>query len=233
MEEQMIHLKCTLPSLTLPHFPPWLLGLILVSRVLAVHKVGSLCQSPRLSQCQYSHRGGCFRMMCCFCKRAIFSEKAFFYVAFSKIQPGNLKAHVVKPPPLEPAWSLPCADSPGITFKKLGHRIKAPFFQVGCSQFNMHYRWSQKSFLIWGCMKHSHPPAGTWASHRRAWINLKVQRKGLLLLPWCPRVCKKLPVSAHCKSVFPVPNSTSGIKWKLRRSMLDEWRAKHLWWSCT
>ena len=44
-------------------------------------------------------------------------EKAFFYVAFPKMQPGNLKAQVVKSPLLKPPLYLPCADSPGITLK--------------------------------------------------------------------------------------------------------------------
>lgn len=66
-------------------------------------------------------------MAYCFCERAIPSEvtlikkkkKALFLVAFPKMQPGNVKAQVVKLPSLKPPLYLPCADPPGMAFKKL------------------------------------------------------------------------------------------------------------------
>lgn len=78
-------------------------------------------------------------MTYCFCERAILSEvilikekKAFFHVAFSEMQPGNLKAHVVKLPSLKPLLYLPCADPLGITFKNCDtkHKMAALSFQV-------------------------------------------------------------------------------------------------------
>lgn len=69
------------------------------------------------------------RMTYCFCERAILSEvilvkkrkkekkKHSFMWLCQKMQPGNLKAQVVKLPSLKAPLYLPCADPPGITLK--------------------------------------------------------------------------------------------------------------------